>query len=72
MEGKEEIEKLEKQISKKKKELQKAQDFLIKYEEKAETLTQELESLETKYIKETLKLNNMTFDEFKNLLEIKN
>ena len=65
---KEDIKRLESQISKKKKEKEKISTQLVELKSKEELLNKELEELENKYVRVTLKYNNMTFDEFIQLI----
>lgn len=65
---KKEIEKIEKQIETKKKELEKNEKHLNNYKSKVEKNKKEITELENKLMRETLRYNNMTFEDFQALL----
>ena len=69
---KEDIKRLESQISKKKKEKEKISTQLVELKSKEEILNKELEKLENRCIRATLEYNNMTFDEFIQLISQEN
>lgn len=71
MGAKEGLKKLEQQIEKKRKDIEKTSNQIKTLEDKKVSYEEELEKMELLYYKETLRLNNMTFDDFKELLSSK-
>ena len=72
---KEELEKIEKQINKKKEDLVKNQEQqkikkkqLSDLKNREKTINNELTALQNEYLRKTLDYNNMTFEEFKELM----
>ena len=64
----EDLKNLEKQINKKREEQQKSKNRLTKEQDKYDKITMELENLENKYMRLVLVNNEMTFEDFKDLI----
>lgn len=64
----EDLKNLEKQINKKREEQEKSKNRLTKEQDKYDKITMELENLENKYMRLVLVNNEMTFEDFKDLI----
>lgn len=64
----EDLKNLEKQINKKREEQEKSKQRLTKEQDKYDKITMELENLENKYMRLVLVNNEMTFEDFKDLI----